>query len=379
MPQQFGVFLRRLRHALDSPAADGASDGALLERYAHRQEEAAFAELLERHGPMILGVCRRYLGNSPDADDAFQATFLVLVRKAGSIAKSESIGSWLYGVAYRIALRAKTNADQRHSQQRQVEDMASRAESSNLRNPDLRPILDEEVQKLPAKYRQAVVLCYLEGRTTEQAAQQIGCPFGTVSSRLARARDLLRTRLTRRGLTVASAAVPVLFAENAAPAAVPAALTHATLTLAQELVVAGLATSAGVASANVSALTEGAIQAMWISKLKGIAAMLGVAVGLTGSALFVHQALAERPVAVAQTADTPKPAPEVKGSKADLTPATFSTLHTLVRPQANEWRHLKVQWLTDVVAARKKAAAEDKPILICYTGGAGYNEPLGVC
>src|SRR5262245_44282742 len=218
MAHELGTFFRRLRHVLASPAIEGVSDGCLLERYVSRQDEGAFAALLERHGPMVLGVCRRLLKNGPDADDAFQATFLVLLRKADSISKRESVGSWLYGVAYRIALRAKTTANRQQASERQVEDMASTRSHCPFGTPEARSILDEELQRMPEKYRQAVILCYLEGHTTEEAATQLGCPFGTVSSRLARARDMLRTRLTRRGLTVASSAVAALVIQNAAPA-----------------------------------------------------------------------------------------------------------------------------------------------------------------
>lgn len=378
---ELGTFFRRLRYVLGSPATEGVSDGALLERYVAGREEAAFAALMERHGPMVLGVCRRVLRNSPDADDAFQATFLVLLRKAGSISKRESAGSWLYGVAYRIALRARVAVERHQAQQRQVEEMANKTARDSLSDPDLRPILDEELQQIPEKYRQAVILCYLEGRTTEEAARQLGCPFGTVSSRLARARDMLRTRLIRRGLTIASGAVAALVTQNAAPAAVPPALTNLTLTVAHELLATGMATTSGVASAKVAALTEGALKAMWIGKLKATAALVMAAVGLAGSGLLVQQVLASKPAEVAKAADDAKAqsADKERGTKADLTPQSFPALFSVVRPQANEWRHLKVQWITDVVAARKKAAAEDKPIVILYTGGAGYNEPLGVC
>src|SRR5262245_44312836 len=154
MAHELGTFFRRLRHVLASPATEGVSDGSLLERYRSRRDESAFAALLERHGPMVLGVCRRLLKNGPDADDAFQATFLVLLRKAGSIARRESVGSWLYGVAYRIALRAKATANRHQARERQVEPMAD----SGSYDPEVRSILDEELEGMPDKFRQPVIL-----------------------------------------------------------------------------------------------------------------------------------------------------------------------------------------------------------------------------
>src|SRR5262245_35971990 len=193
---------------LNMAGPDAVPDDQLLERFHSQGEEIAFTALVKRHGPMVLRVCERVLGKTPDAEDAFQATFIVLVRKAGKISRPNLLANWLYGVAYRIALKARACAKKHHSRERPISQGATvpepalnerSTESSSL---DLRGLLDEAVNRLPEKYRLPVVLCYLEGRTTEAASQTLGCPQGTVMSRLSRARDLLRDRLARRGLAL---------------------------------------------------------------------------------------------------------------------------------------------------------------------------------
>src|SRR5262249_51181418 len=157
---------------------------------------AAFAALLRRHGPMVLGVCRRLVSNASDAEDAFQATFLVLARKAASVVPRELVGNWLYGVAYRTALKAEALSARRRAVERQVEAVPDPPTSPEQVGRDLRPLLDRELERLPAKYRVPVVLCDLEGRTRREVAGQLGIPEGTLSSRLAAARKLLAGRLS---------------------------------------------------------------------------------------------------------------------------------------------------------------------------------------
>lgn len=181
------------------------SDQQLLELFATQKDEAAFAALVHRHGPLVLAVCRRVLGPGPDVEDAFQATFLVLVQKAARLRRPELLANWLYGVAYRIARKLRTTAEtRRRHEARKLHPVFTLTEPGA---EELRPILDEELHRLPEKYRVAVVLCYLQGKTNEEAAQQLHWPTGTVKGRLARARDLLRSRLVRRGVTLSGAAL----------------------------------------------------------------------------------------------------------------------------------------------------------------------------
>jgi RNA polymerase sigma factor (sigma-70 family) len=188
--------------ALPTPgrAAVSPSDADLLRRFAAGQCEEAFTTLVRRHGPLVLWVCRRVLGGLPDVEDAFQATFLVLARRAGSIADPDRLGNWLYGVALRIALKARALLRKRLAREKQVRRLDPFAAPAAVTDDDLAAVLREELSRLPAKYRAAVGLCYLEGKSNTEAAGLLRWPTGTVKGRLARARELLRTRLARRGL-----------------------------------------------------------------------------------------------------------------------------------------------------------------------------------
>jgi RNA polymerase sigma-70 factor (ECF subfamily) len=215
--RQSVVVLRRQREQEDAGLDDNLSDQQLLERFVCRHEQAAFAALVRRHGSSVLGVCRRVLRNEHDAEDAFQAVFFVLARKAGVVGWQESLRPWLQAVAHRLALHAR-HATRRRSGERTIESLDSEVSSSAAALPEryhsrgdllreveqreLRRVLTDEVSQLPEKYREPVVLCYLQGKTNEAAARELGWPAGSISRRLARARDLLRERLIRRGLTL---------------------------------------------------------------------------------------------------------------------------------------------------------------------------------
>jgi len=273
--------LRHIRRLVGAYPADDSDDALLLERFALRQEEDAFEALLERYGPMVLGVCRRLLSQPHDVDDAFQATFLVLARKAGSIARRELIGPWLYGVAYRIALKARATAAQRRNRERQVADMTFAEPECHDPATDLRPVLDQEVQRLPIKYRLPIVLCYLEGKTNDEAAEQLHCPTGTVKTRLAKGRDLLRHRLTRRGLALSAAALAGTLAEGLASAAVPAGLRNATC----QTILQNATTGSGAVSVSIVALADAAVHGMATTRLKQLLAVClvtGLIVGSVG-------------------------------------------------------------------------------------------------
>jgi RNA polymerase sigma factor (sigma-70 family) len=264
--------LEHLRQALPPLDGGGLSDGELLARFAAARDEASFAALVRRHGRMVLGVCRRVLGDAHDADDAFQATFLVLVRKAATLADGEAVGNWLYGVAYRAAVEARCALARRRARERPMAQPPQR-EAAPAEVQDWRPLLDRELNRLPEKYRSAVVLCELEGRPRREAARLLGVPEGTLSSRLAAARRLLADRLTRRGVAVSAGALAALWAE-AASAAVPEALAAATAKAASAFA-AGQA-----AAAPVAALTQGVLKAMFLSKLKTAIAAAMVATAL---------------------------------------------------------------------------------------------------
>jgi RNA polymerase sigma factor (sigma-70 family) len=277
------------------PGGDG-SDGELLERFLGRRDAASFASLVRRHGPMVLGVCRRILRDFHDAEDAFQATFLVLARNARSVRRREALGSWLYGVACRVALKARAQAARRRRHEGRAASGAEERPEREAACDDVRPILDEEVSRLPDKYRRPVVLCYFEGKSYREAARLLGVPAGTASVRLARARELLRGRLALRGVVLSSGALALGLAEGTVAEA--CLLADATAGLAVSWLAAPAA--AGV-STRVIALTEGVVKAMLLRKLKALAGVLLVAAGIVGGA----GALCRISAAPAAAADPP--------------------------------------------------------------------------
>jgi RNA polymerase sigma factor (sigma-70 family) len=259
-----GTVLPHLRRLL----AGEPDDPQLLERFLRRRDEDAFAALVRRHGPMVLAVCRRLLTDTHDAEDAFQAVFLVLARKASSLGRPEHLGNWLYGVAYRTALKARSHAAHRRLREQPLIDVPITGGVADLVWRELRPALDEELERLPEKYRTPIVLCYLEGVSKRDAARRLGWPEGTLSTRLHRAREILRGRLTRRGLALSAGVIVVALSQGAAPAAVPVPLLAAA-----SLVAAG---RAATVPSPVVALAEGVIRAMWWNKVK-LSAVLFVA------------------------------------------------------------------------------------------------------
>jgi len=261
------------------------SDEQLLDRFVNRDDEAAeaaFRTIVARHGPMVLGVCRHILIQHHDAEDAFQATFLVLARKAGSIRDRRVLARWLYEVAYRIAMRAKTNGVRQRTHERQGGEMAATVSGDNHGWSELKPVLHDEVNRLPEKYRVPVILCYLEGKTNEEAAELLKWPVGTVKGRLSRARDLLRSRLTRRGLAL-SAALLVTSLSNGTVIAevVPTRLVDQTVTNA--MVISGRSAARGAITPEVSRLMDLSGSAGSAFKLATIAALLAVIVGAMAS------------------------------------------------------------------------------------------------
>jgi RNA polymerase sigma factor (sigma-70 family) len=288
-----GSVLGTLRRLASAGGTDDLSDADLLERFRARHEEAAFTLLVQRHGPMVLAVCRRVLGDRHEADDAFQATFLVLVRSASRIRKQASLASWLYGVAFRVAARERARAAARRGHERKAVMTRTAPEPADaLADRELRAALDEEMQRLPEKYRAPLVLCGLEGKTHEQAAQELRWPKSSVTARLARARDLLQRGLVGRGFAVTAGVVAALLSERAATAAVPAMLTLATVGLARQTLT-GNATATVPAVALADSILQGTIVTRRIATLA-----LLLTLGLAGAALAFRtptQALPDAP------------------------------------------------------------------------------------
>jgi RNA polymerase sigma factor (sigma-70 family) len=227
----------------------GLTDGHLLDRFVAERDQAAFEELVRRHGPMVLRVCRRVLGQVQDAEDAFQATFIVLARRADRIVKHASVGSWLYGVAYRVAIQARRRIG-KDVQRREHADPGSLPGSSGEQiGSDLRAVLDEELQALPEKLRAPVVLCYFEGKTNAEAAQMLGYTTNAIEKQLIKARTALRNRLARRVLALPACGLATLLAQETATAALPGSLLAATVKAAAGSAGAGNATPAALALA----------------------------------------------------------------------------------------------------------------------------------
>ncbi len=294
--------IHHLRRAALLQDGGGMTDGLLLEVFLSRRDEAAFEALVQRYGPMVLGVCRRLLRHTHDAEDAFQATFLLLARKAASIKQRESVGSWLHRTAFRAALEAK--AARGRSRERQVSTMP---EPEAVVEVDVwrevRPLLDQELDRLPDKYREAVVLCDLEGKTRKEAARQLGVPEGTLSGRLTTARRLLAERLARHRLMVSGGALAAVLSEEAASACVPKALVVSAVQAAAA-VASGPAAVAAVVSVRVVAIMEGVLKGMLISKLKTVTTVLLVLLaGVGGGTVALLPEAAGQQAAAADTPD----------------------------------------------------------------------------
>lgn len=273
--------LRYIRRMAEPQQVGRISDGVLLERFYSRRDEDAFVMLLKRHGPMVMGVCQRMLPDAHDAEDVFQATFLVLVRKARSISQPERLAHWLYGVAYRTALRARCDAAKRRFHEHRAAESRDSTLNGDFMWRDLRPILDEEINRLPQRYQAPVVLCYFGGKTKEEAARILNLPVGTVSSRLARARQKLRVRLNRRGLTLSAGIVASALTSQSMATPVSTLLIEAT-TKAGLAIAVGHTLASGLVSTKVISLTEGVVKSMFLSELK-LAAVGLTAVLMIGS------------------------------------------------------------------------------------------------
>jgi RNA polymerase sigma factor (sigma-70 family) len=313
---QLSKLINHVHKTMLRQEAARLSDGQLLECYVRGREDAIFDAIVRRHGPMVMGICRRILRNRHDAEDAFQATFLVLVRKAASIASRQLLGNWLYGVAHNTALKARAAIARRRRREAQVSELPeSEAVPQEVWN-DLLPVLDAELSRLPEKYRVCIVLCELEGKTGKQAARQLGWPEGTLSGRLSRARALLAKRLTQRGVALGGGTLAALLAENAASASVPISLVHSTVKAAT-LVAAGQSLAAAAVSAKVAKLTEGVLRAMLLAKLKMVTVGLVVFAVMGVGAVQVPFRAAEAGQAKANVPEPQNKSPIIPESKDD--------------------------------------------------------------
>jgi RNA polymerase sigma factor (sigma-70 family) len=284
---QLGLALHQLRKWLGA-AGDPSPDGELLRRFAAARDQAAFAALMERYAPLVLGVCRRVLQDDHHAEDAFQATFLILARKAAALDGRGRIASWLYTVARHVALRARAQAARRRAQERQVAIMPEASSPAAPLWQEVGPVLDQELEKLPARYRDPVVLCHVAGKTKVEAGQELGWSRDMVRRRLEQAEELLRQRLVRRGVTLSAATFATLLTDNACPA-VPAPWLQATLQNA---------CAGGGVSPSVSALVEGGLRKMFLTKLTlTVAVVLGLSMVCAAAGALAYHTVPDAPTA----------------------------------------------------------------------------------
>jgi RNA polymerase sigma factor (sigma-70 family) len=323
--------------------AEQLTDRDLLLAFSAKADQAAFAELVRRHGPLVLGVCRRVLNDSPEAEDAFQAVFLVLARKARSLLRPELLGNWLYGVALRCARRVRSRQAQRLAREQPVTELPAPDPVPDAADwKDVRPILDEEIARLPDKLRAAVVLCELEGVPRPEAAHRLGVPEGTLSSRLARGKDTLRRRLLKRGIALTAIGLGVVLG-RAAPAAVPPALVQATTT-------AAIGFAAGTKAATVAAgIATREVQVMfWAKAVKVVALATVGAIAASGVAVAYLEGVAverSEPGVLRQVHDT-----------------VFRSIHGISRDKKSDKDKFQGEWKVTALMFDGKDGREQLPL-----------------
>ncbi|HEY7328586.1 MAG TPA: sigma-70 family RNA polymerase sigma factor [Gemmataceae bacterium] len=336
MTTNLNKVLNHIHHLLAPPGGD-QTDGELLARFVAKRDEASFAALVRRHGPMVLAVCRRMLRHDQDAEDCFQATFMVLARKATTV-KREAVSSWLYAVAYRTSLEARAVNTRRRTREKQVLDMPH-PEVWPPEVQDWRPWLDQELNRLPEKYRAVIVACDLEGRSRKQAAHQLGITEGTLSSRLARGRRLLAKRLVPYGLSLSGATLAAVLCEAAASAQLSAALVSTT-TKAAVLVAAGELTTVSAASA---ILMKGVLKSMFLTKLKLMVSAVMIVTVLGASGLVYRAAGQSASPLEKQSDGKPKSELERLRHENELLKLNLEVVLEKVHAQEAELRTLKAQ------------------------------------
>jgi RNA polymerase sigma factor (sigma-70 family) len=351
-----------LLHALTQFAGTELTDGQLLGRYVTARDAAAFETLVRRHGPMVLGVCRRLLPNLHDAEDAFQATFLVLVRKATTIRPRDAVGSWLYGVAYRAAQKVRVAAARRRSKEVQMAQVPEPTTIAEGLWHEVLPLLDHELALLPEKYRLPIVLCDLEGKTRKEAARQLGWPEGTVAGRLASARKLLAKRLARHGLPLSAGVLAAVLSESGTQAAVPLTLLITTVRAA----------TGGVMKAAIYSVAEGVVRTMFLSNLKlPVLVLVAFTAVATGAALVMGRAQqADKPGGVPGAADTPRVSAFAQKGVRPLALEVVKGADPFLGPDA-----AKLAATVDAVSWGK--AADGLQAGLAYPRGAKHTYPLG--
>ena len=344
-----GAAVRPLRTLLGAGATSGLSDAQLLERFVSssgESAEAAFEALVLRHGPMVYDVCHKVLGNTDDVQDALQSTFLILAVKAGSIRRHESIASWLYGVALRIASHARSQAAKRRLGERRIAAMASLEDDwAPPQDRESIDILHQEIERLPRNYREPVVICYLEGLSLEMAARQLGCPIGTLGVRLMRARQRLKSRLSRRGITAPAGLLIAGLSARSTTAALPDTLVRSAVAIAMQFA------SNGRITLVAAELTKEVLKRMvWIqvARVCSVVFLAGAVAGLSGLLLAQAGLLADHDPS-ARPADPPPPgmkvarpvsfAPVVVSSR-----AAFGQTGPDASARSHLPRHPKVLW-----------------------------------
>jgi C-terminal peptidase prc len=291
---QLHSVVRHLRRLAESPRCASATDKQLLESFAVRHDETAFAALVHRYGPLVWGVCRRLLRHTHDAEDVFQAAFLVLARKAGAIPWRDSVSNWLYQVAYRLAAEARTKAARRRFHERRAGALARTCSQPEPTRLELCALLDEELHRLPPKYRTPLLLCYLEGWTSDQAARQLGWSVRTLHRRLAQGRELLRQRLIQRGVTLSAALLLPALAPGGASAAVPGGLVTSTIKT-------GLAFAAGTAEVPVpiAAVANEFLKEIAMTRWKLVSVLVLALSAMSGGGVLLQRALVPKMPAAA--------------------------------------------------------------------------------
>jgi RNA polymerase sigma factor (sigma-70 family) len=330
-------FLRLFRKEIGGPD-DRPEDADLLDRFVLQRDQDAFAELVARHGPMVLGVCRRALGDLQAAEDAFQSTFVVLARKAAALSQRELLASWLYGVACRVAARARSEAARRRARESQAPVRQPSDPLQEITARELCAVLDEELLRLPERYRMPLLLCHLEGQTRDHVAQRLGWSVRTLARRLERGRELLRERLMRRGVALSAAILTGALVGPPASAAVPAALAAAAVRIA---ILCQTAAAAGTTAPDVIAAAEEVIKAMSYFRLTRMIVLIVCCIALgTGVDIAAYR-----------TASGPAPLPAQAGRLADDAPPAPTPLRVgrqgggslptgaIARLGTTRWRH----------------------------------------